>query len=59
MEVTHINWNAGGKPMSRRNANPIIYTRVYDAVFPVGEGMEVSYNRVEESNLTTCNIEGN
>ena len=41
------------------NANPILDTRVYKAVFSGGEGIVVSANIVADSILNSCDADGN
>ena len=57
--VTHRNRSSEGELIGRCNANPILETRAYKVVFPFGEGIEVSENRVDGSILTSCDAENN
>ena len=49
--VAHRKRSADGELIGLRKTNPILDTRVYKALFPGGEGIEVSSNRVDESIL--------
>ena len=41
-----------------RNSNPILNTRVYEAVLSGGEGVELLTNQVAEYLLNSCDVEG-
>ena len=56
--VSHRKRNADGELIGHLNAKLILDTQVYESVFPVGEGMEVSSNRVADSILTYCDRKG-
>ena len=52
--VAHRNRSDNGKLRYSRNSDPILDTRVYEAVFSGVEGVKVSANRVAESILNSC-----
>ena len=56
--VARRKWNVDGELIILCNANPILDTRVYEAVFSDKEGLEISSNQVAESIITSCDSEG-
>ena len=57
--VAHRNRSDNGKLRYSRNSDPILDTRVYEAVFSGVEGVKVSANRVAESILNSCDTKSN
>ena len=58
-KVAHMNQNVDGDLIDLRNANLILDTTVYDAVFPGGEGLEESTNQVSETIIISFGAEVN
>ena len=57
--VSHRKRDRGGNLIGRRNNNPLLDTRVYEARFPDGEAIEVAANVVAESLFRVCDSDGN
>ena len=57
--IQHRKRNADGELIGQRHSNPILDTRVYEAVFANGEAVDVAANTVAASLLDNCDDEGN
>ena len=56
--VSHRKQSDYGEIICRRNANLILYTRIYESVSLGGEVIEFYANRMAESIFTLCDTDG-
>ena len=56
--ISHRKRNSSGETIGRRNANPFLDTRVYEAEFPDGEGFAISANTTATILFNNCSYDG-
>ena len=56
--ISHRKRNSSGETIGRRNANPFLDTRVYEAEFPDGEDITISGKTAATSLFDNCSYDG-
>ena len=57
--IIHRKSNSSGKTIGKRNANPLLDTRVYEAELPDGKGIANLANTAATSLFDNCSYDGN